>query len=76
MAMADALPYRSRDATSAHGNDEGDNEEEEEDVDETVSELKSRLEIPDQIEGLQDSQGCYTLCYRRQQVDAEGASTK
>jgi len=34
--MAEALPYRSRDATNAYSNDEGEDEEEEEDVDETV----------------------------------------
>lgn len=35
--MAGGLPYRSRDAASSYGNDEGDNEEDEDDVDETVS---------------------------------------
>ena len=38
--MAEALPYRSRDATNSYGNDEGENEDEEEDVDETVSNLR------------------------------------
>lgn len=74
--MADALPYRSRDSANTYGNDEGDNEEEEEDVDETVSRFQDHLAIPNLVEGLQDCEGRYSICYRRQQIHAEGASTK
>jgi hypothetical protein len=43
--MAEGLPYRSRDATSSSGNDEGENEEDEDDVDETVSNFRRCLEF-------------------------------
>lgn len=59
--MAEGLPYRSRDAASAYGNDEGENEEEEEDVDETVSTITDRLVLPNRGKGLQDGQGRHTV---------------
>lgn len=38
--MPEGFPYRSRDATSSHGNDEGETEEDEDDIDETVSNFR------------------------------------